>query len=110
MKITKILLFTFLCFSISCKKYYTEKPENLVDPDQMEEMLYDLAILDGLKNQNPTEKQPSPTQYIQAKYQIDSITFAKNLKYYATNIKEYRKMYEKIKTRLAEQKDKALVK
>jgi len=108
MKRVVALLVLVVAIFLSCKNPYMDKPENLVSKDDMEQMLYDLAILEALKAQNPSQAYPSPSQYIQQKYEVDSTTFSQSVKYYATDIKTYRKMYDHVKERLAENKDAAL--
>ena len=39
--------------------------------------------------------------YIYKKYKIDSVQFSKSNKYYASDIDEYKKMFEKVKEKLS---------
>lgn len=103
-----ILLFTILLFgATSCKDEIITKPENLISKDKMEDIIYDLAILEAAKTQNSSvQNYLKPTEFIKNKYKIDSLTFAKSTQYYASDIKEYKKMYDAVKDRLTAEKAK----
>jgi hypothetical protein len=91
------------CISLACKNEIIEKPKKLIDQKTMVNILYDLTILDALKaNQSTilTENDIDPNQYIYQKYNIDSLQFVENNKYYAADVKIYKKMYETIEKRL----------
>lgn len=97
-----ILLFTVLFFgATSCKEEIIPKPKNLIEKDKMVNIIYDLAILEAARTQNASvQNYPKPTEFIKNKYKIDSLTFAKSTQYYASDIKEYKKMYDEVKDRL----------
>lgn len=103
-----ILLFTILAFvTTSCKDAIIAKPKNLISKDKMEDIIYDLAILEAARTQNSSvQNYIKPTEFIKNKYKIDSITFAKSTQYYASDIKEYQKMYEVVKERLVTENSK----
>ncbi len=106
----KKLLFPFLVLflvMVSCKESAVPKPDKLIDENQMVDIIYDLSLLDAMKAQNPNQlKYPTSTEFIKKKYQIDSLTFAKNSQYYASDIANYKKIYEKVKVRLGEESQK----
>lgn len=94
------------CMFFACKDEIIEKPKKLIDQKTMVEILYDLTILDALKvNQSSvlTDNNIDPNQYIYQKYNIDSLQFVQNNKYYTADVKAYKKMYEIIEKRLEEQ-------
>jgi hypothetical protein len=103
-----ILLITALFFIItSCKDEIIPKPKNLVSKDKMEDIIYDLAILEAARTQNSSvQNYPKPTEFIKNKYKVDSLTFAKSTQYYASDIKEYKKMYDAVKDRLTAENNK----
>jgi len=76
----------------------------------MVDIIYDLAVLDAVRSQKPLvleNNSINPDKYIYKKYNIDSIQFAKSNQYYASDLKEYKKMYEEVAKRLgAEDKTK----
>ncbi len=104
----KKLLLSFLVIFIilvSCKDSPVKTPENVIDENKMVDILYDLSLLDAIKTQGFGSQQNYPTtvQFLKNKYKIDSVTFANNVKYYASDIANYKKMYEKVKDRLNEE-------
>lgn len=102
----KIIFFCLFLYVFSaCKEDLVEKPKKLIDKKTMTNILYDLAILDALKsNQAPLleQKNINPATYIYQKYAIDSLQLVENNKYYAADIKAYKKMYEAVEKRLEE--------
>lgn len=100
----KTIALLCLLFSIySCTNAIVEKPKNLIEKDKMIDILYDLSLLDAIKSQNINGGISSKTveNYIFKKYKIDSIQLAKSNTYYASDIDEYKKMIEEVKTRLS---------
>ena len=104
----KLLLpFLVLFLIVSCKESVVPKPDKLIDENQMVDIIYDLSLLDAMKSQNSVQlKYLTSTEFLKKKYQIDSVTFAKNSQYYASDIANYKKMYEKVKVRLNEESQK----
>ena len=87
----------------SCQKKSVEKPENLIPKETMVNVIYDLALLQAIKNSHQgilDSNRVEPTTYIYKKYKIDSVQFVKSNEFYASNIKEYEKMYESVNARL----------
>ncbi|MES2747565.1 MAG: DUF4296 domain-containing protein [Bacteroidota bacterium] len=104
----KKLLFPFLVLFLvmaSCKESPVKAPKNLIDENQMVDIIYDLSLLDAMKSQGYGAQQnyPSAAEFLKKKYKIDSLTFAENSKYYAADIPNYKKMYDKVKERLSEE-------
>jgi hypothetical protein len=101
MKKIVFILFIISFVILSCKNEIVEKPKNLIDKDKMKEIIYDLAILEAARNQGSvTQNYPKASVFLKEKYKVDSLTFAQNTQYYASDIKEYKKMYEEVKERL----------
>ena len=100
-----VLLFTALFLVlVSCKENGVPKPKNLIDRNQMVDIIYDLAILESARSQSMVANSfPKSNDFIKEKYKIDSLTFAQNTKYYASDVKEYKKMYEEVKQRIIDQ-------
>ena len=104
----KKLFFPFLTIFIlitSCNETAVKAPDNLIDENKMVDIIYDLSLLDAIKTQGIANQQsyPTTTEFLKKKYNIDSITFANNSKYYASDIKNYKKMYDRVKDRLNEE-------
>ncbi|MBP6758292.1 MAG: DUF4296 domain-containing protein [Flavobacterium sp.] len=93
----------------SCKKELAKEPKQLIEKDKMVNIMYDLSLLGAMRSQNAVlmdSFKNNSNEYIYKKYKIDSVQFAQSNIYYAADYKEYKKMYEQVKSRLA--KDKTL--
>lgn len=92
----------------SCvNKVETPLPTKPIDKSTMENILYDLAILQALKSYSPeklTKNGINSKTYIYQKYKIDSLQFAENNKYYASDFTEYQAMFARVTDRLQKQK------
>ena len=101
----KIVFYLIVVLSIfaSCQKEVVKTPKNLIEKDKMVNIMYDLSILEAIKIQNPSSLDTfkiNSSKYIYKKHKIDSAQFAQNNIYYAADYKEYKKMYEQVKSRL----------
>jgi hypothetical protein len=91
-----------------CKRNIVPKPDHFLDAKQMEQLLYDLALLESIKNydaQYLDSLQGTPQEYIYNKYGTDSIAIAQNMIYYASFPKVYDQIVHNVDTRLKEQSD-----
>lgn len=103
-----ISLFILIASFFSCNKDLVEKPDNLIDKKVMKDIFYDISLLEALKYQDPNSLYKNginPKTYIFKKYKIDSIQFAKSNAYYASDYREYKKMFDDLNTRLKKEKD-----
>lgn len=100
-KMKKGVVFSLIALFFGCNTS-VEKPKNLIDKDKMIAILYDISLLEAIKTQNINGGLTVKTanDYIYKKYNIDSIQFLKSNKYYASDLEDYKKMFEKIKERL----------
>ena len=100
----KIILFLAIAITfVSCKEEFVPKPDRLIAQDVMVDIMYDLTILEAIKNQNPASLDTfkiNSRAYIFKKYKIDSIQYAKSNIYYASDYNEYKSMFEQISKRL----------
>ncbi len=104
-----LLLLLFGVF-FSCENQLVEKPDNLIDEDKMVEVLYDLSVLEAIKSQRSVELAQSGVDYktyIYEKHKIDSVQFAKSNRYYASDLDNYKKIFDKVKERIEKQKIKS---
>jgi hypothetical protein len=98
-----IILLTIITLLVSCKEEVVNKPERLIEKDVMVSIMYDLSILEAIRNQNPASLDTfkiNSRDYIFKKYKIDSVQFAKSNVYYASDYNEYKSMFEQINKRL----------
>lgn len=101
MKIFFAFLVVMLIWSCTDKVTY-EKPENLIEKDQMIDLLYDMHIAIGTSNIKNLhlEKNRNYMSLVYDKYGIDSTQFANSNLYYTSNIIEYEEIYEEVERRL----------
>lgn len=102
MKKTVVFLILIMLF-FSCKEEAVKKPERLVDKEVMENIIYDLALLDAIKYNEPNTTENykvNPKEYIFRKYKVDSAQFAQSNIYYASNFEEYKAMYDNVIKRI----------
>lgn len=102
-----VLFFILISLILSCKEEVVKKPENLIEKEIMVDVMYDLALLEAIKYQSPDAIEThkiNPDEYIYKKYKIDSAQFVQSNMYYASDYKEYKKMYDQINSRLVKKK------
>ena len=91
---------------LACSNNPVPKPDNLLDEEVMTNILFDIAILQATDGSMPlklSEEHINSTTYIYKKYAIDSLTFYQNQRYYAADVKQYKKMYQEVLDRLDEE-------
>lgn len=99
----------FLLVLLSCNKAEVPKPKNLISEEVLENVIYDLTLLEAIKTQIPIDKQKfsgKTTSYVYKKYKIDSLQFVKSNQYYATDIDNYKIIFDRVKDRLKAESDK----
>lgn len=105
----KLVYILFLVLvAVGCGGETAPKPDRLLNEGEMVDILYDISLLQAIKSFTPqslTDHNVNPQTYIYKKYKIDSVTFAQNHLYYASNLTEYQKIQKKVTDRL--QKNKA---
>ena len=95
---------------IGCKEDLVKKPDLLIEKSKMMDIMYDLALLEAIKYQNPAvldSNQIRPKQFIYKKYKIDSLQLAQNNRYYAADYKSYKVMFESVVKRIESEKKRA---
>ncbi|RZJ69144.1 DUF4296 domain-containing protein [Flavobacterium sp.] len=95
-----------VCLLFACSQSSVEKPDKLIEEDKMVDIFYDLSLLEAIKAHNPgvIQNAVEPNKYIYKKYKIDSLQFAQSNRYYATDIKRYKRMYGRVNRRLERDK------
>lgn len=94
---------------ISCNSKAVEKPKNLISEDVMVDILYDLHVFNSIKLNaisNANQDNRSPADYIYQKYEVDSAQFASSDRYYAADIEEYEKLYQRVTSKITVEKAK----
>jgi hypothetical protein len=103
----KVLFIYLMILFSSCNNNTVQKPDHLLDKDIMENILYDVSILQATysyKNNFLLDKNIKSSEYIFKKYNIDSTTYIQNYKYYASDIKSFKKMYKRINEKIENEK------
>ena len=104
-----LVIFLVGLLVVSCEKSTKiKKPDNLISKDKMEDILYDLYIINASKAVNRKlleEEGVRPEEYILTKYNIDSTQFSKSNTYYAHNTSIYQEIVDKVKARLEKEKE-----
>jgi hypothetical protein len=107
MKKKVLLLWTILVVFACSNKNEIKEPQKPIKNEVMENILYDMALLQALKNHNLNklkENKINPETYIYQKYKIDSIQLAENSKFFSNNIDDYKQMFQRVNDRLSKQK------
>ena len=101
----QLLLIFFGVLIVSCSKNPVPKPDNLLSEEVIKDILFDAAIIQAAEVASPNglaDNNIKATTFIYEKYKIDSITYYQNQKYYAADLKKYKKMYKEVLKRLEE--------
>lgn len=108
MRIISILFVLGFLFTACTKKEKPVKPKDLIAKDKMEQILYDLYILNAAKGVNSKileSKRIKPETYLLTKHNIDSTQFANSNAFYAFDADEYKVLVENVKARLEKDKE-----
>ena len=101
------IIFCFLFFAcVGTDK--PEKPTNLIAKDKMQDILYDLYIINGAKGVNGRLLEDNgfiPETYVLEKYSIDSLQFATSNNYYAFDTEGYKNIIDNVKEKLEIKKE-----
>lgn len=107
MKNKAAFILFFLVLFISCKEDNAKEPKRLIDKETMVNIMYDLSLIEAFKYQSVTASDSIkviPSEFILKKYKVDSLQFAQNNVYYATDFKEYKKMVDTVSKRFETKK------
>ena len=102
-----VSLLVILCLFSSCKDEVVKKPDHLIEKGTMMDIIYDLSILEAIKNSGGSTLEnykTNPKEYIYKKYKIDSTQFAQNNIYYSANYEEYKDMFNQVAKRMEDKK------
>jgi hypothetical protein len=103
-----LIIITFGISIIACKPGI---PKDIIQPDKMEKVLFDIHLVDGysaLMTNPDSAKNVSAPLYkgIYKKYGVDSALYHKSLDYYYAHPDIFKKMYDNITDKLTKAKDK----
>ncbi|MFV5687711.1 DUF4296 domain-containing protein [Flavobacterium sp. ZT3R25] len=102
-----ISLLAIISILISCKEEVVKKPNRLMEKEVMVDIMYDLSLLEAIRLENPMSLDTfkiNPKKYIYKKYKIDSLQFAQNIAYYASDYEEYANIVAQLEDRFTKKK------
>lgn len=108
MKKTGIILALLIYMLASCDNSVIKKPDNLVKEKQMIDMLIDIHIAEATYNRmrydSIVRNSSSANFYysVLEKYETPDSVFEKSFLYYASNPKNFEKMYREVMNKLSE--------
>ncbi len=100
--------FIILIILVSCSDKPVQKPDNLLSKEEMENIIYDISILQAAEVFKPeilVKNNIKIKNYIYKKYTIDSAIFFQNYRYYAADIKAFKKIYKNVNNRIESHKN-----
>lgn len=104
-----VFIFAFIVIAfISCEREVIEKPRHLVKEKQMINMLVDIHLAEATFNRMQTDsivrKSSSANFYysVLEKYEVPDSVFERSLLYYASNPKNFEKLYREVMNKLSE--------
>jgi hypothetical protein len=104
----KLVMFISSLILFACNgKNEIPKPDNLIEKPVMEDILYDLTLIQAIRGFKPekfNENKIEPRTYIYQKYKIDSAQFYQSNLYYASNMEDYKIMFKNVAERLEKKK------
>lgn len=106
---TNFLLIVLTAIGFSCSKPAVEKPELLIQEDQMIDMLVDIhlaeATFNARRHRDSLVMKSSSTDFyysILDKYQVQDTVFEKSFVFYASQPRKFEKMYRQAMNKLNE--------
>lgn len=98
-----VISFIAIIYLFSCSNKSAKKPDNLIPLETMEEVIYDVYMLNAIKISNKKLLQNEEVSFkkeIFEKHNIDSLQFAKSNDFYAADFETYKALIERIKKRM----------
>lgn len=100
-----VAFFFILILLVSCQGIAPmEKPDNLIPLEKMEDIVYDLTIINAARGYNIqlfSQTGLKPESHIFEKYDIDSLQYATSIVYYSADVEEYKQLIMKVQQRVA---------
>lgn len=101
----KIIVFLVVIVLFFSCQHAVEKPDNLIEEDVMVDIIYDLSLLEAMNGSNSSLVQrQDPDSFVYKKYNIDSLQLVKSSQYYASDMRNYQKMYVEVGKRIERKK------
>ena len=104
----QIIPFVLLLFTLGCGEKLIDPPEDLIPPEQMTDILYDISIMDAIESNYPNALKRNDIQVMEVifrKYGVDSARFVQSDLYYASQPNIYEEIYQNLLDRIQAQRD-----
>ena len=102
----KILFILLILFAPLGCEISNKKPNNLIDKKQMENIIFDILILNSINaNSLMSEVETISDEFIFERYSVDSIQFYESEKYYSTMPRVHSEIYSNVKKRILKKMD-----
>ena len=101
----KVIYLCVVLAIFACSDNPVQKPKVLLDEETMENILFDVAVLQAASANSPEVLQANnidSKDFIFKKYKIDSATYHQNNRYYAGDVRKHKHMHKRILARLEE--------
>ncbi len=101
----KVIYLCVILVIFACSKNPVKEPKVLLDEETMENILFDVAVLQSARANSPEVLQANnidSKDYIYKKYKIDSATYHQNNRYYAGDVRKHKHMHKRVLARLDE--------
>ena len=100
-----IFILLILFVSASCE-LSNKKPDNLIDKKQMENIIFDILILNSINvNSLMSKIEVISDEFIFDRYSVDSIQFYESETYYSKRPKDHFEIYSNVKRRILKKMD-----
>lgn len=108
MRLRIVTLCIFLGLLSCQKRNWVEKPKKLIPEKQMVELLYKMALINAARNVDYTFFDKNTLDLdamVYAQNGLDSLTFAQNVMYYASQPQVYKKILQTVENKLTQSKE-----
>ena len=100
-----IFILLILFVSVSCE-LSNKKPDNLIDKEQMENIIFDILILNAINvNSLMSKIEVIGDEFIFDRYSVDSIQFYESEIYYSKRPRDHFEIYSNVKRRILKTMD-----
>jgi len=100
-----IFILLILFVSVSCE-LSNGKPDNLIDKEQMENIIFDILILNAINvNSLMSKIEVIGDEFIFDRYSVDSLQFYESEIYYSKRPRDHFEIYSNVKRRILKTMD-----
>ena len=101
-----IIFILLILFIPVCCELSNNKPDNLIDKKQMENIIFDILVLNSINTNSLMSKvELISDEFIFERYSVDSIQFYESEFYYSKRPRDHFEIYSNVKKRILKQMD-----